>query len=50
MQFSNLQIEFFISDLNDGQTNVEKEPNENFNTSAIPENDEPLPSPFITSS
>ena len=40
--FSNLQIEFFISDLNDGQTNVEKEPNENFNTSAIPENDEPL--------
>ena len=40
--FSNLQIEFFISDLNDGQTNVEKESNENFNTSAIPENDEPL--------
>merc|ERR1711971_1504831 len=29
-------------DLNDGQTNVEKEPTENFNTSAIPETDEPL--------
>ena len=36
----NFQIELFVADLNDGPTNIEKEPSGSFNTPAIPETDE----------